>query len=117
MRYKITDSNVRIEHAEETETIVTASFRVLVPRVTPTLYFLGSENSDYPMLTSLQETNPTFRIIEGNQDDRTYLKHFRIVESGEDLYIAPNTSERLDRSFWRDLCDEINVQSREESKI
>ncbi len=115
MRYKITDSNVRVEHAEEeTEAIVAASFRVLVPRITPTLYFLEREGADHPLLRSLEEANPTLRIVRRNQDDRTYLKHFRIVESDEALYVAPNKSERLDRSLWRALCEEISEQTLKE---
>lgn len=113
MRYKITDSNIQIEAtSEEVEAIVATSFRVLVPRVTPILYFLHLEGASYPLLDAMKEANPAFRLIRKNHDDRTFLKHFRIVESNEALYIAPNASARLDRCFWKGICDEIGERSK-----
>jgi len=113
VRYKITDSNVRIEHTEEeTEALVAASFAVFVPRLASKLYFLCDDDSNYPQLRSLAETNRLFRMVRRDQDHQTIIKHFRIVETNVGLCIAPNTSEKLDRTLWSELCEKIDEQSR-----
>lgn len=108
MRIKVSDTNVRIDLADaEIEATVAAAVAVLIPRVAKKLYFLTGQDRDYPRLVALSRSRRDFCVINTDQTDRTYLKHFRIVESDGCLYIAPNTQEKLDRDLWSSLCESI----------
>lgn len=114
MHFKITETNVRIDLADdEIEATVVAAIEILIPRVTKQIYFLRNHERDYPRLTHLSQVRDDFRMIDTDQTDRTYLRHFRIVESDDCVYIAPNTPEKLDRGLWSTLCEKIRNRSHE----
>jgi len=113
MRYRITDTNITIEHADcETEAIVAAAFKVLVPGIAPKLLFLQREDVHYSQLGALQKIDQRFRVLQNHNDLRAICKQFRIVEVHEGLVIAPNTPEKLDRAQWSALSEDIFEQAR-----
>ena len=114
MRYKISDSNVTIEHADcETEVIVAASFKVLVPRIAPKLLFLQRSDACYSKLSFLQKSDSRFRVVlDKDNDHRAIWKQLRIVEGHDGLIIAPNEREKIDRAKWNALSEEIIEQAR-----
>jgi DNA-binding cell septation regulator SpoVG len=115
MRYRITDTNVTIEHADcEIEAIVAAAFRVLVPRIAPKLLFLQRNDANYSQLSSLQKTDQRFRVLQSHNDLRAICKQLRIVEGDEGLTIAPSTPDKIDRAQWSALSEDIFEQARQE---
>lgn len=87
--------------------MVIAAIEILIPRVTKKVYFLRKHERNYPDLTDLSQVRDDFRMIDTDQTDQTYLRHFRIVESDDCVYIVPNTPEKLDRGLWSKLCEKI----------
>ncbi len=113
MHFKVNDTNVRIDLAdEEIEPTVIAIVNVLIPRVADKIYFLRKHDKDYSRLTHLSQSRGDFCVLDIDQPDRTFLRHFRIVESDGCLYIAPNRIGKIDRGLWRSLCEKIKDKSR-----
>ena len=107
MHFKITETNIRIDLTDdEIEPTVVAAVEILISQVTKKVYFLRKHERNYPRLTHLSQLRDDFRMIDTDQTDRTYLRHFRIVESDDCVYIAPNT-RKLDRRLWDTLCEKI----------
>jgi hypothetical protein len=90
----------------QVEPIVLAAVRVIVPRYSRKLYFLGFTRV-YPKLERLAEERAEFTMVRFDSVPSNFIRTFRMEHLDKKLIIVPGGNSRLAPQDWERVIAEV----------
>jgi hypothetical protein len=101
MRYAKSKSRLVLAVSSgEVERLVACAARLVIPRYSRKMYFLGDGARVYSVLERLAERLNGFTIVREGAEPSNLTSIFRIVHHGEELIVVPGVNNRFPPAEW-----------------